>query len=124
MRLIVLPNQYFVDIFNRYREVLTLQDTVMKRNPIHYAAMSKFTNSFKTMEAILDIELDHVPGYDSFLHLYFQFQCFELAEETFDPRCSANVLNDYKKLVKPSEWNTITKEFKHQASILLKEVLN
>lgn len=96
----------------------------MKRNPIHYAAMSKFTNSFKTMEAILDIEMDQVPGFESFLDLYFQLQCFEVAEETFDPRRSANVLSDYKKLVKPAEWNIIAKEFKHQATILLKEVLN
>jgi hypothetical protein len=47
-----------------------------------------------------------------------------VAEETFDPRRSANVLSDYKKLVKPAEWNIIAKEFKHQAAILLKEVLN
>jgi hypothetical protein len=71
MRLIALLNQYVEDILKRYREVLTLQDTVMKRNPIHYAAMSKFTNSFKTMEAILDIEMDNVPGFESFLDLYF-----------------------------------------------------
>lgn len=43
----------------------------MKRNPIHYAAMSKFTNSFKTLEAILDIDIDYVPGFDSFNELYF-----------------------------------------------------
>lgn len=46
----------------------------LKRNPLHYAAMSKFTKSLKTLESILDIQIDKVPGYDEFLKLYFQLQ--------------------------------------------------
>lgn len=43
---------------------MTLQDEKFKRNPIHYAAMAKGTNSLKTLEAILDIDIDKVPGFD------------------------------------------------------------
>jgi hypothetical protein len=43
----------------------------MKRNPIHYAAMSKTTKSFKTLEAMLDIDFEHVPDFDSFIDMYF-----------------------------------------------------
>jgi len=40
--------------------------------------------------------VDHVPGFDSFYDLFTQLQCFEMAEETFDPRRSANVLSEFK----------------------------
>lgn len=43
-----------------------------KRNPVHYAAMSKFTKCFKCIEALLKIDIDHVEGYDSFLGLFFE----------------------------------------------------
>lgn len=58
--------------------------------------MAKGTNSLKTLEAILDIDVDHVPGFDQFYDLFTQLQCFELAEETFDPRRSANVLSEFR----------------------------
>lgn len=34
--------------------------------------MAKGTNSLKTLEAILDIEVDHVPGFDQFYDLFTQ----------------------------------------------------
>lgn len=86
--------------------------------------MAKGTNSLKTLEAILDIDIDRVPGFNSFFDLFTQLQGFELAEETFDPRRSANVLNEFKQLMRPNEFNFICKEFKHKAKLLLKEVLN
>jgi hypothetical protein len=48
----------------RYRDILAMQDEKHRRNPIHYAAMSKFTGSIKTLEAILDIDIDTVPGFN------------------------------------------------------------
>lgn len=56
--------QYVYDVLKRYRDILTCQDEKFKRNPIHYAAMAKGTNSLKTLEAILDIDIDRVPGFD------------------------------------------------------------
>lgn len=39
---------------------------------MHYAAMSKFTKCFKCMEALLNIDIDVVEGYDQFLSLFFE----------------------------------------------------
>jgi len=64
LRLVGLLEQYVVDVLKRYRDILTLQDEKYRRNPIHYAAMSKFTNSIKTLEAVLNIDFDNVPGYN------------------------------------------------------------
>ena len=124
LRLVGLLEQYVFDVLKRYRDILTLQDEKHKRNPIHYAAMAKGTNSLKTLEAILDIDVDQVPGFGQFFDLFTQLQCFELAEETFDPRRSANVLLEFKQLMRPSEFNLICREFKVKAKLLLKEVLN
>jgi len=43
----------------------------MERNAIHYGAMNKYTGSHKTLEAILTIDIDQVPGTDQFLDLFF-----------------------------------------------------
>ena len=72
LRLVSLFEQYAVDIISRYREILTRQDLNMRRNPIHYGAMNKFTKCNKTLEALLDIDIDHVEGFDQFLTLFFQ----------------------------------------------------
>ena len=111
-------------MLNRYREILTHQDSRAKRNPIHYAAMSKFTNSFKTLEAILDIDFDIVPGYKAFADLYMQLQGFEAADETFDPRRCHSVLQEFKRLMRPQDFNMAVRDFKRQVDNLLKEVLN
>lgn len=65
-----LFEQYVYDVLKRYRDILTLQDEKYKRNPIHYAAMAKGTNSLKTLEAMLDIDIDSVAGFNVF---YDQF---------------------------------------------------
>jgi hypothetical protein len=46
----------------------------MERNPLHFAAMSKFTKSLKALEVLVDIQIDKVPGYDEFLKLWFTLQ--------------------------------------------------
>lgn len=61
--------KYASDIISRYREILTKKDE-FARNPIHYAAMAKGNNSLKAIEAFLEIDMDHVPGFDSFFSLF------------------------------------------------------
>lgn len=43
LRLVSVFEQYACDIIGRYREILTHQDSISCRNPIHYSAMNKFT---------------------------------------------------------------------------------
>ena len=49
-----------------------------RRNPIHYAAMSKFTKCFKCVEALLNFDLEaDAEGYDDFIKLFFELQLLE-----------------------------------------------
>ena len=64
LRLVSLLEQYACDIIGRYREILTRQDTLSRRNPIHFAAMNKYTKCNKTLEALLKIDIDEVEGFD------------------------------------------------------------
>lgn len=70
IRVYNLFDQYNKDIIDRYRQVLTQQD-IHKRNPIHYAAMSKFTKCYKTVEVLLTIDINTVPFTEDFQHLFF-----------------------------------------------------
>ena len=76
--------------------------------------MSKFTKCFKCMEALLDIRIDSVEGYDEFLGLFFELQMLEISEERkFDPRKYNGILAEFKHLLSVREYNTIIKDFKY-----------
>jgi hypothetical protein len=91
----------------------------MKRNPLHYAAMSKFTKSLKTLETLLDIDIDRVPGWDSFISLFFQLQPLQMSCEHFDPRRSNTILKEFKTLMHPNDYNQTVRDFKHDLKLLL-----
>lgn len=119
-----LFEQYARDLINRYRAILCQQD-YYRRNPVHYAAMSKYTKCFKCMEALLSIDIDSVEGYDQFLSLFFELQLLEVQEERkFDPRKYVGILAEFKHLMSPAEYNSVLKDFKFQVKLLLKEVLD
>ena len=74
--------------------------------------MSKFTKSFKCIEALLKFDIDIVEGYDQFLSLFFELQMLETTEERkFDPRKYNGVLAEFKHLLNPHEYNSILKDF-------------
>jgi hypothetical protein len=76
--------------------------------------MSKFTKCFKCTEALLNIDIDHVEGYDQFLNLFFELQLLETSEERkFDPRKYHGVLAEFKHLMDQKELNSILKDFKY-----------
>lgn len=84
----------------------------MKRNPIHFAAMNKAVKSQQTMEALLDIDFENVPGWTNFVQLYAQLKGFEDAEESFDPRKSNEILKEFRNLVSPHDYNQVVRDFK------------
>jgi hypothetical protein len=87
--------------------------------------MSKYTKCYKTLEAILTIDIDFVPCSDMFLSLFFQIQELESKEDAkFDPRKYKNVLSEFEHLLSEHDFNRIKKEFRHSVRLLLKEVLN
>ena len=93
--------QYARDLLMRMRQIFGQQDQPHKRNPIHYAAMSKFTKCFKCIEALLNIDLEiDVDGYDEFLKLFFELQLLETTDEKkFDPRKYRGILTEFKHLL-------------------------
>ena len=86
----------------------------MRRNPIHYGAMSKYTKCFKAVEAVLCIQIDEVPNLKMFNDLFFQVQELEGAHESsFDPRKYSEILSEFKHLLSVGDYNRIIKEFDH-----------
>ena len=126
MRVQSLFEQYARDLLMRMRQILCQQDEPHKRNPIHYAAMSKYTKCFKCVEALLNIDLEgDVEGYDEFVKLFFELQFLETQEERkFDPRKYHGILSEFKHLMSPHEYGAIVRDFKLQIKMLLKEVLD
>ena len=106
-----LFESYARDLINRLRLILCQQD-LHRRNPIHYAAMSKYTKCFKCIEALLKIDVNQVEGYDEFLHLFFELQLLETTDERkFDPRKYTNILSEFQHLMDPHEYNSVLKDF-------------
>ena len=98
---------------------------MVKRNPIHFAAMSKFTKCFKCIEALLNIDINNVEGYDQFLSLFFELQLLETTDERkFDPRKYNGILAEFEHLMDPIEYKSVIKDFNYQVKLLLKEVLD
>ena len=73
---------------------------------------------------MLKIDLDAVPGFDQFLSLFMQVQVFEAVDDTYDPRRSVQILDDFKNLISPRDYDQVVRDFRAQAKLLLKEVLN
>ena len=57
------------------------------------------------MESLLRLDIDAVEGFDQFLSLFMQIQNFENAEDTYDPRRSVHILDDFKQLISPTDYN-------------------
>jgi ankyrin repeat protein len=76
--------------------------------------MSKFTKCFKTVEALLTIDIDLVSNTEDFQKLFFSIQDLENKEDMkFDPRKYKHVLAEFQHLLSPADYNRIIKEFKH-----------
>lgn len=87
--------------------------------------MSKHAKCYKTIETILTIEIDEVPGLKQFHDLFFQIQELENKEDSsFDPRKYKEILKEFRHLLSKEDYRRIVKEFEHQVKLLLREVLN
>jgi hypothetical protein len=79
--------------------------------------MSKFTTCYKFLQALLSINIDNAPGYDDFLHLYFELSVLgvnkgETSSTFIDPRKSQNLIGEFEHLLEAGEFKSIVKEFK------------
>jgi len=77
--------------------------------------MSKFTQCYKCIRALLTIGIDDEPEYDYFLKLYFDIIVLDKHQDSkiaFDPRKSHNLLKEFEHLLDPKEFDSIHKDFK------------
>jgi len=81
IRVTNLFESYAKQIITKYRQILATEDQ-FGRNPIHYAAMSKYTKCFKTLEALMSIDIDSAPDYYNFLDHFFSMQVLETHDST------------------------------------------
>ena len=73
------------------------------RNPLHYAAMSKYTQCSKSLLALLNIKIESEPDYQFFESLYFEIACLDSADHTtpFDPRKFSTLIQEFEHLIEP-----------------------
>ena len=117
--------KYASMIIERYRQILLTQDQ-NGRGPLHYAAMSKYTNCYRCVQALLEIDVNNEPDYDAFLRKYFEIGALDSpnGRAPFDPRKSSLVIKDFEHLLDPVEYNNIGKDFKQRIRRLTKDALN
>ena len=96
------------------------------RNPLHYAAMSKYTKCFCSMQILLDISIDNEPEYDAFLKRYFEIGALDSKEgrAPIDPRKSSLLIKEFEHLLDENEFSGILKKFKQEVKSLIKQALN
>jgi len=89
-------------IIERYRSILCTQDK-NNRNPLHYAAMSKYTNCYRVLQSLLTIFIDSEPEYDSFKKTFFEVSGLDEPDLSapFDPRKSHKLVDEFEHLLAP-----------------------
>jgi hypothetical protein len=87
--------------------------------------MSKYTLCFKSLQALLDININSEPEYSFFEQLYFEIAALDRPDHTtpMDPRKSANLIAEFEHLLEPKEFKKISKNFKQEVSEMIKEAL-
>ena len=90
-------------IIERYRAILCHQDK-NSRNPLHYAAMSKYTNCYRALEILLSINIDSEPDYEAFKKMYFDIAGLDDPDlkAPFDPRKTHKLIEEFEHLLSPS----------------------
>ena len=125
MRANSLFERYANVIIERYRQILMKQD-INGRGPLHYAAMSKYTNCYRCVIALLETDLSSEPDYEQFLRNYFEIGALDRQDgrAPIDPRKSSTLLKEFEHLLDPVEFKNIQKDFNLRIKRLFKDALN
>ena len=88
--------------------------------------MSKFTNCYRCLQALLHININEEMEYNQFLKNYFEIGALDRADgrAPFDPRKSSQILKEFEHLLNPKEFNQIVKDFKSRVGKLIRDTLN
>ena len=112
-----LLQKYSTMIIDRYRAILCTQDK-FNRNPLHYAAMSKYTNCYRALQSILSISIDSEPEYESFRKTFFDVSGLDEPDlhAPFDPRKTHRLLDEFEHLLSPKVFGQVCRDFKQLIS--------
>lgn len=95
------------------------------RNPLHYAAMSKFSLCYVTLSEILDFDLFKNNEWGEFLHIFQDIQNLEIKQETsIDPRRSLRIERELLNLIGDDIISQLSLQFKTLKGNLLKTIIN
>lgn len=113
--------EYYAGIVNLYRVAITTLDS-NRRNPLHYAALSKFTWCFKTAETLLSPP--KVDDFDGFLEFFKTLQNLSSNPKKIDPRRYVDVLEEVQSIIGPQEYASYYQEFKLAVKSIIKTAIN
>ena len=75
--------------------------------------MSKYTNCYRCVTALLNCSVHEEPDYEAFLRNYFEIGALDRPDgrAPFDPRKSSTIIKDFEHLLEPTEFKNIVKDF-------------
>ena len=88
--------------------------------------MSKYTNCYRCVTALLEMDVSHEPDYERFLKNYFEIGALDSQDgrAPFDPRKSSLLIKEFEHLLEPTEFKNIVKDFTNRIRRLIKDALN
>ncbi|EGR33877.1 hypothetical protein IMG5_033560 [Ichthyophthirius multifiliis] len=96
----------------------------LSRNPIHYAALSKFTKCIKSARLLLNYGLN-IDGYDDFEYLFNEIQLLELNKENrICPKQYLPIIQMVTNFLLPHEYNELLTQFKQNIDDLVQKIIN
>ncbi|CAG9328088.1 unnamed protein product [Blepharisma stoltei] len=112
---------YFSKVVQLYRSALGQVDS-KRRNPLHYAALSKFTWCFKAAESLLTPH--KVDNFNEFLEHFDNLEKLRKSTKKIDPKKYIDILDEIKSIIGEEEYRTYYKEFKAALKTVINGAIN
>ena len=77
--------------------------------------MSKYTNSYRALQILLEITINSEPDYDIFKKVFFEIAGLDDPDQKvpFDPRKTHKLIDEFEHLLAPREFKQVLKDFKY-----------
>ena len=106
-------------------QILFSQRDEEGRNPLHYAAMSKYPLCYLIIENILDFELFKSQGWEEFLILFEDLQNLEVKQERLmDPRRCNRLEKELSNLLGEAILAELSTKYRNGKNEIIKNIIN
>lgn len=106
-------------------QILFSQRDENGRNPIHYAAMSKYPLCYLIVENFLEFDLFKLQGWEEFLCIFEDLQNLEVKEErVMDPRRCNRLEKELSNLLGEAILTELSAKFKNGKNEIIKNIVN